>query len=60
VVHEPTGSENIEELCNKANEVKLQQAADTNFITGALQEDVGWLGICPSVFMMLDGIYDPP
>jgi hypothetical protein len=27
---------------------------------GALQEDVGWLGVGPSVCMMLDGTYAPP
>jgi hypothetical protein len=27
---------------------------------GSLQEDVGWVGIGPSVCMMLDGTYDPP
>jgi hypothetical protein len=27
---------------------------------GALQEDVEWLGIGPSVCMMLDGTYEPP
>jgi hypothetical protein len=60
VVHESTGREHLEELCNKANEAKLQQTADTPFMTGALQEDVGWVGIVPAVCMMLDGIYDPP
>jgi hypothetical protein len=43
VVHESTGREHLEELCNKANEAKLQQTADTPFITGSLQEDVGWV-----------------
>jgi hypothetical protein len=28
-------------------------------MTGALQDDVGWLGIGPEVFMMLDGTYEP-
>jgi hypothetical protein len=60
VVHESTGREHIEELCNKANEETLQQTEDTTFMTGALQEDVGWLGIGPSVCMMLDGTYEPP
>jgi hypothetical protein len=44
VVHESTGREHLEELCNKANEAKLQQTADTPLMTGALQEDVGWAG----------------
>jgi hypothetical protein len=48
------------QLFNKANEAKLQQTADTPFMTGALQEDVGWLGIGPSACMMLDGTYEPP
>jgi hypothetical protein len=60
VVHESTGRERIEELCNKANESKLQQTADTPFMTGDLQEDMGWVGIVPAVCMMLDGTYDPP
>jgi hypothetical protein len=60
VVHESTGREHLEDLCNKANEEKLQQTADTTFTTGALQEDVGWVGIGPAVYMMLDGTYDPP
>jgi hypothetical protein len=29
-------------------------------MTGALQEDVELLGICPSVCMMLNGTYDTP
>jgi hypothetical protein len=60
VVHESTRRGHLEDLCNKANEAKLQQTADMTFMTGALQEDVGWLGIGPSVCMMLDSIYDPP
>jgi hypothetical protein len=55
-----TGREHPEELYNRANEAKVQQTADTPFMTGALQEDVGWVGIGPSVCMMLDGTYDPP
>jgi hypothetical protein len=35
VVHESTGRENLEDLCNKANKAKLEQKADTPFITGA-------------------------
>jgi hypothetical protein len=60
VVHEYTGRENLEEMCNTANEAKLQQTSDTPFMTGALQDDLGWLGIGPSICMMLDGTYDPP
>jgi hypothetical protein len=60
VVHESLGRENLEELYNKANEAKPQQTSDTPFMTVTLQEDVGWLGIGPSVCMMLDGTYDPP
>jgi hypothetical protein len=60
VVHESTGREHREDFCNKANEAKLQQTADTPFLTGALQEDVKWIGIVPSVCMMLDGTYEPP
>jgi hypothetical protein len=41
VVHESTGREHLEDLCNKANEAKLLQTADNPFMTGALQEDVG-------------------
>jgi hypothetical protein len=37
VVHESTGREHLEDLCNKANEAKLQQTADTPFVTGSLQ-----------------------
>jgi hypothetical protein len=59
VVFESTGREHIEDLCNKANKAKLQQTADTPFMTGALQEDVGWEGIFPAVCMMLDGTYEP-
>jgi hypothetical protein len=33
---------------------------DTPFTTRFLQEEVGWLGIGPSLCMMLDGTYDPP
>jgi hypothetical protein len=32
-VHESTGKEHLEELCNKANEEKLQQTAETPFMT---------------------------
>jgi hypothetical protein len=60
VVHESTGREHLEELCNKANEAKLQQISYTPFMTWALQEDVGWVGIGPAVCMMLDGTFDPP
>jgi hypothetical protein len=60
VVYESTGRENLEESCNKAIKAKLQQTAYTPFMTGALQEDSGWIGIGPSVCMMLDGTYDPP
>jgi hypothetical protein len=59
VVHESTGREHLEELCNKDNKEKLQQTAETPLMTGALQEDLGWLGIGPAVFMMLDGTYPP-
>jgi hypothetical protein len=60
VVHESTGREHLEELCKKANESKLQQTSDTPFMAGALQEDVGWVGIVPEVCMMLDVPYAPP
>jgi hypothetical protein len=60
VIRESTGREHLEELCKNANEAKLQQTADTPFVTGALQEDVGWLEIGPAVCMMLDGTYDTP
>jgi hypothetical protein len=60
VVHKSTGRAHLEDLCNKANEAKLQQTADTPFMTGALQEDVGWVGIGPSVCIMLDGTYEHP
>jgi hypothetical protein len=60
VVHESTGREHLEEMCNKDNEVKLQQTSDTPFMTGSLQEDVGWVGIGPSVCMMLDATYELP
>jgi hypothetical protein len=60
MVHESTGREHLEDLCNKANEEKLQQTSDTPFMTGDLQEGMGWVGIGPSVCMMLDGTYDPP
>jgi hypothetical protein len=59
VVHESTGREHLEDLCNKDNEAKLQQTADTPFMTGYLQEDVGWVGICPSLCLMLDGTCEP-
>jgi hypothetical protein len=29
-------------------------------MTRALEEDVGWIDIGPSVFIILDGTYDPP
>jgi hypothetical protein len=60
VVHESTGMEHLEELCNKANEEKLLKTADMPFMTGALQDDVGWLAIGPAVCMMLYGTYEPP
>jgi hypothetical protein len=60
VVHESTGREHLEELYNKANEAKLQQTTDTPFMTGSLQDNVGWVGIGPAVCMMLDGTNDPP
>jgi hypothetical protein len=47
-------------LCSNENEAKLQQTAYISFMPGALQEDVGWLGIGQAVCMMLDGTYDPP
>jgi hypothetical protein len=47
-------------LCNNTNEAKLQQTADTPFMTEFLQDDTGWLGIGPAVCMMLDGTYEPP
>jgi hypothetical protein len=62
MVHESTGSEHLEDMCNNANEAKLQHTADTPFMTGDLQEDVGWVGKGkgPSVCMMLDGTYKQP
>jgi hypothetical protein len=60
VVHESTGRENLDDLCKKANEAKLQQTANTLFMKEALQEDVGLLGIGPAVCMTLNGNYDPP
>jgi hypothetical protein len=60
VVHASTGREHLEELYNKDNEEKLQQKVDMPFMTGAFQEDVGWIGIGPAVCVMLDGTYDPP
>jgi hypothetical protein len=60
VIHESTGREHLEELCNNANDAKLQQTSDTPFVTGDLQEDVGWIGIGPPVFMILNRTYDPP
>jgi hypothetical protein len=60
VVHESTGREHLEDMCNKYNEAKLQQTANTPFMKGALQEDVGWVGIGPAVCMIMDGTYDPP
>jgi hypothetical protein len=60
VVHKSTGREHLEDLCNKAYEAKLKQTADTHFMTGAFQEDKGWLGIGPAVCTMLDGVYEPP
>jgi hypothetical protein len=59
VVHESSGREHLEDLYNKAKEAKLQQKAKNTFMTGALQEDVGWVGIGPEVCMMVDGIYEP-
>jgi hypothetical protein len=47
-------------LCKNANEATLQQTAITLFMTGALQEDVGWLWMGLAVCMMLDGTYEPP
>jgi hypothetical protein len=58
VVRESTGGEHLEDHCKKANEEKLQQTSDTHFVTGALQEDVEWEGICPAVCMILDGTYE--
>jgi hypothetical protein len=60
VVHESTVREHLEDLCNKANKSKLQQTSDTPFMTGSLQEGMGWLGIGPAVCLMLDGTYNPP
>jgi hypothetical protein len=60
VVHKSTRRGRLKDLCNKANEAKLQQTSDMTFMTGALQEDLGWVGIGPAVCMMLDGTYDPP
>jgi hypothetical protein len=41
VIHESRGREHLEELCNNAHEAKLQQTAETPFMTGSLKEDVG-------------------
>jgi hypothetical protein len=60
VLHESTGREHLEDLCNKANEDKLQQKRDTPSMTVALQEDMGWVGRGPQLCMMLDGTYEPP
>jgi hypothetical protein len=60
LIHESTGREHLEDMCNKANEAKIQQTAGTPFTTGALQEDVGWVWIGPAVCMMLDGTYETP
>jgi hypothetical protein len=60
VVHESTGREHLEDLCHNAKQAKLQQTADTPFMTGALEEDAEWVGIGPAVCMMLDGTYEPP
>jgi hypothetical protein len=60
VIHESTGREHLEELCKNTNKAKLQQTAGTSFTTVSLQEEVGWLGIGPSVCMMLDGTYETP
>jgi hypothetical protein len=60
VVHESIGREHLEEMCNKFNESKLQQKADTPFTKGALLEDVVWLWTGPSICMMLDGTYEAP
>jgi hypothetical protein len=60
LVHESMKREHLEEMCNKANEAKIQQTANTPFMKGALQEDVGWIGIVPEVYMMLDGTYETP
>jgi hypothetical protein len=59
-VHESTGRKHLEDLRNNAKEEKLQQTADTPFMTGALQDNMGWVGIGPAVCMMLDVTYDPP
>jgi hypothetical protein len=59
-VHESTGREHLEDLCNKANEEKPQQTSNTPFMTRALLDDVGWVGIVPAVCMLLDGTCDPP
>jgi hypothetical protein len=53
VVHEYTGREHLEDRYNKANQEKLQHTVNTPFMTGAIQEDVGWLGIGSSVCMIL-------
>jgi hypothetical protein len=59
VVHESTGREHLEDLCNKSNNAKFKQTEETPFTTGALQEDVVWVGIGPAVCMILDGTYEP-
>jgi hypothetical protein len=41
VIRESIGREHIEELCNNANEAKLQQTAETPLMIGALQEGFG-------------------
>jgi hypothetical protein len=60
IVHECTGREHLEVLCNNGNKEKLQQTAENTFMTVSLQEDVGWIGVGPPVCMMLDGPYEPP
>jgi hypothetical protein len=59
LIHESTGREHLEELCNNSKEVKLQQTSDIPFMTGALQGGVECLGIGPSVCLILDGTYEP-
>jgi hypothetical protein len=60
LIHESTGRGHVEGFCNNANDPKNQQTVDTPLMTGALQEGVGWIGIGPSVCLMINGTYNPP
>jgi hypothetical protein len=50
----------MEQCFIEANEAKINQAQDTPFMVEPKANEVEWLGLCPKVCQMLEGMYYPP